>query len=94
MAFVGYNPLSTGYRLYDARRKVVCVSRDVTFDEQVPSSTVDSPLILGDSVDPPEPCTAPPTSDPSSSTLMPPPSSPVPSLLSFPAHPMDPGSTA
>ena len=24
MAFVGYNPLSTGYRLYDARRKIVC----------------------------------------------------------------------
>ena len=33
MAFVGYNPLSTDYCLYDARCQEVCVSRDITFDE-------------------------------------------------------------
>ena len=54
LLFVGYNPVSTGYRLYDPRRLVISLSRDVIFDEQVPSSPSASPPILGDPSDAPD----------------------------------------
>ena len=31
--FVGYEPGSKGYRLWDKRTRSVCLSRDVTFDK-------------------------------------------------------------
>ena len=52
MSFIEYSSLSTAYRLYDPYRKVVCTSRDVTFDEQVPSFSTDFSSVLGDPADP------------------------------------------
>ena len=52
MMFVGYNAVSTGYRLYDSDKDVISVSRDVIFDELSSSKGVDSSLdMLGDPSD-------------------------------------------
>ena len=52
MIFVGYNAVSTGYRLYDSDRDVISVSRDVIFDELSSSEGADSSLdMLGDPSD-------------------------------------------
>ena len=52
MMFVGYNAVSTGYRLYDSDRDVISVSRDVIFDELSSSKGADSSLdMLGDPCD-------------------------------------------
>ena len=52
MMFVGYNAVSTGYRLYDSDRDVISVSRDVIFDELSSSEGADSSLdMLGDPSD-------------------------------------------
>ena len=52
--FVGYNPVSTSYRLYDPNTDYVVLSRDVVFDEtpilEEASSSLDSTL-QGDPMD-------------------------------------------
>ena len=51
---MGYNPVSTGYRLYDPDTDSIVLSRDVVFDETVPSKGASSSLdstLLGDPTD-------------------------------------------
>lgn len=71
MVFVGYNPLSIGYRLYDPEEKEVVVSKDVAFDEIFPAEGASEPRpssivldlpVLGDSN--PTPSTTRPDSPP------------------------------
>ena len=51
---MGYNPVSTGYRLYDPDTDSIVLSRDVVFDETLPSEGASSSLdstLLGDLTD-------------------------------------------
>ena len=52
--FVGYNSVSTGYRLYDPDTHSIVLSRDVVFDETLPLEGASSSLgstLLGDPTD-------------------------------------------
>ena len=52
MIFVGYNSVSTGYRLYECESDSISLSRDVVFDEHSHSEGVDSTIeMLGDPSD-------------------------------------------
>ena len=52
LMFVGYNAISTRYKLYNSKKDVISVSKDVVFDELSSLEGADSSLdMLGDPSD-------------------------------------------